>query len=218
MASSVWRALPHRTNLRSVRRRGISASGTRGAGPFISSRSARGAAQATTALRRRTTPPWPARAIQPRSLARKATSPRRTRRGRRCRGPRRPRRARRRSSRSRPFSPFFSLRSRSCFSIRVALAKKIEGSARNSPPIAGPQMSAVTPATTVASPPIAKRKANSYQRSSLSVENLNRTAISYPSTIRSRPSATASHTTVAIAVAARADKRARIKSWQTRRL
>ena len=42
--------------------------------------------------------------------------------------------------RSRPSSPFFSFRSRSCFSISVALAQKIAGRARNNPPVTGPHI------------------------------------------------------------------------------
>jgi hypothetical protein len=76
------------------------------------------------------------------------------------------------------FSPLFSFRSRSCFSISVALAKKIAGTARNNPPTTGPQTFPATPAATVARPPRKKRKMSSDQRLSLTAENLKRTIIS----------------------------------------
>jgi hypothetical protein len=48
-----------------------------------------------------------------------------------------------------PSNPSFSFFSFSYFSIRVALAGKIAGKARNSPPIAGPNLFAIIPATAV---------------------------------------------------------------------
>ena len=56
-----------------------------------------------------------------------------------------------------PGRPAFSLRSRTCFSIRVALAGKIAGKARKRPPITGPKRAAMSPANTVANWPAEHR-------------------------------------------------------------
>lgn len=50
----------------------------------------------------------------------------------------------------------------SCFSIRVALAGKIAGKARNSPPMTGPNRLAIRPAKAVISPPKRNRMPYSY--------------------------------------------------------
>jgi hypothetical protein len=57
-----------------------------------------------------------------------------------------------------PCSPFFTFFCFSCFSISVALAGKIAGNAKKSPPTAGPNCLAMTPAMAVMSPP--KNKPN----------------------------------------------------------
>jgi len=64
--------------------------------------------------------------------------------------------------RSVPCSPFFSFFCFSCFSISVALAGKIAGNAKNSPPMLGPNLLAMMPATAVISPPKRNRTAYSY--------------------------------------------------------
>ena len=50
----------------------------------------------------------------------------------------------------------------SCFSNRVAVAGKIAGNARNSPPTPGPSRLAMIPASAVTNPPKAKRRRYSY--------------------------------------------------------
>jgi len=63
-----------------------------------------------------------------------------------------------------PGRPASSLRSRTCFSINVALAGKIAGKARNRPPTTGPKRAAMRPATTVIAPPSTNLTRYSYQR------------------------------------------------------
>src|SRR3954451_5495477 len=74
-----------------------------------------------------------------------------------------------------PRTPLSRLRWRSCFSIRDALAQMIAGKAGNSPPVSGPNASAIIPARTVAAPPNAKRTAYSYQVLSLRADHWKRT-------------------------------------------
>src|SRR5579872_750059 len=76
-----------------------------------------------------------------------------------------------------PSSPARCFRADSCFSIRVALAQKIAGSARNSPPIEGPKARLTSPVATVANPPKAKRTRYSCHCTSLSDERERRTSI-----------------------------------------
>ena len=63
-----------------------------------------------------------------------------------------------------PVRPALSFRSLTCFSIKVALAGKIAGKARNSPPTIGPKRAAMSPAITVIAPPSRNRRRYSYQR------------------------------------------------------
>lgn len=56
-----------------------------------------------------------------------------------------------------PRAPLFP----SCFSTRVALAGKIAGKARKSPPATGPHFIAINPVTTVTHPPMKNRSAYS---------------------------------------------------------
>jgi hypothetical protein len=81
-----------------------------------------------------------------------------------------------------PSSPAWRFRSRSCFSISVALAQKIAGNARNRPPTAGPKYFATSPATTVANPPSTKRKTLSCQLLCFTADHLNRTSMINEST------------------------------------
>jgi hypothetical protein len=53
--------------------------------------------------------------------------------------------------------PAQRFRSRSCFSIRVALEEKMAGKARNNPPTTGPKCVAISPVATVMRPPSRKR-------------------------------------------------------------
>ena len=87
-----------------------------------------------------------------------------------------------------PCSCASCLRSFSCFSIRVALAGKIAGKARNKPPILGPNSFATTPARAVVAPPIRNRDIYSGQRVLASAEGLRRILIAgMQATIRMRP-------------------------------
>ncbi len=61
-----------------------------------------------------------------------------------------------------PCSPARSFSCRSCFSSRVAVAGKMAGNAKNSPPIPGPQRFAIMPVRAVTIPPNRKRTAYSY--------------------------------------------------------
>ncbi len=61
-----------------------------------------------------------------------------------------------------PRNPSFSFFCFSCFSISVALAGKIAGNAKNSPPMPGPNFLAMMPAKAVISPPKRNRTAYSY--------------------------------------------------------
>jgi|ERR1700758_4164501 hypothetical protein len=56
-----------------------------------------------------------------------------------------------------PRSPLFP----SCFSTRVALAGKIAGNARKTPPATGPHFIAINPVATVTQPPMKNRRAYS---------------------------------------------------------
>src|SRR3984957_13730526 len=69
--------------------------------------------------------------------------------------------------------PAFSLRSRTCFSIKVALAGKIAVKARNRPPMTGPRRAAIRPATTVIAPPSTNLARYPYQRVLRRAEALN---------------------------------------------
>lgn len=69
--------------------------------------------------------------------------------------------ARARLAPPRPARCFFSF---SCLSIRVALAGKIAGKARNRPPTAGPYFLPMIPVAAVMSPPTMNRVRSSYQR------------------------------------------------------
>lgn len=60
-----------------------------------------------------------------------------------------------------PLSPALLFFCFSCFSTRVALAGKIAGNARKSPPITGPNFLATTPAAAVINPPRTNRTAYS---------------------------------------------------------
>lgn len=60
--------------------------------------------------------------------------------------------------RAAPSSPRDSFFSFSCFSMRVTLARKIAGNAKNNPPIPGPNFLAIIPATAVINPP--KKESN----------------------------------------------------------
>jgi hypothetical protein len=73
-----------------------------------------------------------------------------------------------------PRSPAFSLRWRSCFSTRVALAGKIAGKARKSPPATGPNSLAMSPASIVVTPPSNNRTAYSCHRVSRRLDSLTR--------------------------------------------
>ena len=61
--------------------------------------------------------------------------------------------------RTAPLSPTASFFRLSCFSIRVALAGKIAGNAKNNPPIPGPNFFAIIPAAAVINPPKMNRTA-----------------------------------------------------------
>jgi hypothetical protein len=61
-----------------------------------------------------------------------------------------------------PSSPAHRFLRFSCFSMSVALAGKIAGTAKNNPPIFGPNSSAITAAIPVINPPKKKRTAYSY--------------------------------------------------------
>ena len=65
-----------------------------------------------------------------------------------------------------PRPPALRLRRISCRSISVALAQNITGSARKSPPIDAPNAELISPVSTVAPPPNAKRMRYSYHRPS----------------------------------------------------
>ncbi len=73
-----------------------------------------------------------------------------------------------------PCSPACSFSCRSCFSRRVAVAGKMAGNAKNSPPIPGPQRFAIMPVRTVTRPPNRKRTAYSdhFERLSAAVSIL----------------------------------------------
>jgi hypothetical protein len=60
-----------------------------------------------------------------------------------------------------PFLPVCSFFLASCFSIRVAAAGKIDGNARNNPPITGPNWIPITPAIAVTTPPNPNLRRNS---------------------------------------------------------
>lgn len=92
-----------------------------------------------------------------------------------------------------PARPQFCLRSRSCFSLSVAVAQKIAGKARKRPPTSGPQCSAMSPATIVASPPRTKRKTYSYQWPCRSADHFACAVIPQPESNCCAPSATAIH-------------------------
>ena len=76
-----------------------------------------------------------------------------------------------------PDRPASRLRRISCFSISVALARKMAGSARNNPPTDAPKPLLIRPARTVAAPPNAKRMRYSYQRPSRSVDGERRIGV-----------------------------------------
>jgi len=61
-----------------------------------------------------------------------------------------------------PSKPARSIFAFACFSTSVALAGKMAGNARKSPPSTGPYLLAITPVATVINPPKRPRKANSY--------------------------------------------------------
>lgn len=65
-------------------------------------------------------------------------------------------------SRRTPCCPFLSFFCFSCFSMRVALAGRIAGKAKNRPPMPGPNFLAIIPAPAVISPPKKNRTAYSY--------------------------------------------------------
>ncbi len=58
-----------------------------------------------------------------------------------------------------PLSPCDSFFPFSCFSMRVALAGKIAGNAKNKPPMPGPNFWAIIPAKAVINPPKRNRTA-----------------------------------------------------------
>jgi hypothetical protein len=115
-----------------------------------------------------------------------------------------------------PRSPTFSLRSRSCFSMSVALALKIAGNARNKPPVSGPNTFAIAPVATVAKPPSTKRMRYSCHRVSRSAEGCIRMFMArYPSSSHFPPSATDIQAISDAAVAASAGSSQRFINSQT---
>ncbi len=91
-----------------------------------------------------------------------------------------------------PFMPARCFFSFSCFSIRVALAGKIAGNARNSPPTTGPYAFATMPVATVARPPKTIRRKTSYHFVCFNAESWNLTTI-YLRKNSQIPKAVASH-------------------------
>ena len=76
-----------------------------------------------------------------------------------------------------PASPAARLRRIWCFSISVALAQKMAGRARKSPPTDAPYRPLMKPVKTVATPPSPKRIRYSYQRPSRSEDGENRIGV-----------------------------------------
>ncbi len=89
-----------------------------------------------------------------------------------------------------PASSFFRC---SCFSISVAVAGKIAGNARKSPPISGPKCFAMIPVNAVTAPPNTKRPIYSYHRDSRSPSVVIFIFTSYPNSACHRPKAQTNH-------------------------
>jgi hypothetical protein len=96
-------------------------------------------------------------------------------------------------ARLRPSKPSFSFFRLSCFSMSVALAGKIAGNARNSPPGPGPHSFAIIPAIAVTNPPPTNRTAYSYHLVCPKTEVSTLISILYFSSTYHSPNATPSH-------------------------
>ncbi len=103
-----------------------------------------------------------------------------------------------------PSQPMRCFRFFSCASSSVAVAGKIAGNARNSPPIPGPNRCASKPANTVADPPNRKRIKYSCGLVPFTAESLTSITQPLPPKIAHSPSATPSQTGIKTEAAASA--------------
>ena len=96
--------------------------------------------------------------------------------------------------RTAPCKPARSFFCRSCFSIKVMLAGRIAGNARNNPPIPGPNFFAIMPVSAVTIPPAKNRMAYSWNFVFFSTAGFSETLIvGYRRTANHSPKATANH-------------------------